>query len=92
MEYFGSIRHYASVMDDMVLACRVIDLFLEAELVQEPDIHTANRYAAIDYTLHWYQFIPRSRSVQRTPPAVIGPLVFFPFLLKFPFKPSITSA
>lgn len=45
-------------MDGMILACRVIDLFLEAELVQKPDIHTANRYAAIDYTLHWYQFIP----------------------------------
>ena len=45
-------------MDGMILACRVIDLFLEAELVQKPDIHIANRCAAIDYTLHWHQFIP----------------------------------
>jgi hypothetical protein len=48
----GSIRHYVSAMDGVILACRVMDLFLEAELVQKPDTHTTNRYAAIDYTLH----------------------------------------
>jgi len=44
-------------MGDMILVSRVMDLFLEAELVQKPDTHTANRYAAIGYSSHWYQFI-----------------------------------
>lgn len=68
-------------MDGMILVCRVMDLFLEAELVQKPDIYTANRYAVVDYALRWCQFIPRSKSVQRTP-TVTGPQVFFPFILK----------
>lgn len=67
-------------MDGMILVCRVID-FLEAELVQKPDIYTANRYAAVDYALHRCQLIPRPRSVQMTP-TFTGPQVFFPFILK----------